>query len=303
MDVKHLWWLALLLAACIPAPAQRNLRPAGSPDVVVIGFSGRCASLPVVGDGCNPPFDNYGYLDDEVFPRSSTPRQTAQAVVGAFRNLGYSTEYFDVSAFLYAHISGISRQQENGYLEAEGYLRRVYDYWIKGFENPTRMVLLAHSHGTVWASLLAWNHPEVRFDYFIYLDAICSFWDTDNMRNNRIIQNYYDVRGLRRPFPLNDDEDGNPCKVIAVPGQSARQDLNDVVPANIKVGLEVVSRSPANLAPVNFIYDDDPDYRLDGSQAHIFRFQSREDHSGVTARSSDAMQWVVARIREIGLPK
>jgi len=68
----------LLLAACVPAPPQRNLRPAGSPDVVVMGFSGRCASLPVVGDGCNPPFDNYGYLDDLVFPRSSTPRQTAR---------------------------------------------------------------------------------------------------------------------------------------------------------------------------------------------------------------------------------
>ncbi len=301
--MRHLLWLVLLLAACIPAPPQRNLRPAGSPDVVVIGFAGRCASLPVVGDGCNPPFDNYGYLDDEVFPRSSTPRQTAQAVVGAFRNLGYSTEYFDVSAFLYAHTSGISRQQENGYLEAQGYLRRVYDYWIKGFENPTRVVLLAHSHGTVWASLLTWNHPEVRFDYFIYLDAICSFWDADNLRNNRIIQDYYDVRGLRRPFPLGEDEGGNPCKVIAVPGQSARQDLNDVVPPNVRVGLEVVSRSPANLAPLNFIYDDDPDYRLDGSQANLFRFQSREDHSGVTARNSDAMQWVVARIREIGLPK
>ncbi len=294
-------WLALL-AACVPAPPQPGLRPAGSPDVVVIGFAGRCASLPVVGDGCNPPFDNYGYLDDLVFPRSHRPRQTAQAVLEAFRRLGYSVEYFDASAFLYAHTSGISRQQEPGYLEAQGYLRRVYAYWMRGLRNPTRVVLLAHSHGTVWASLLAWNHPEVRFDYAIYLDAICSFWDADNLRNNRIVQEYYDPRGLRRPFPLNDDEASQPCKALWVPGLSNRQDLNDVVPPNVRLGLEVVSRPPLHLPPLNFIHDDDPDYRPDGSRVGLLRFRSGEDHSGVTARDSDAMQWVVAQIMALGLP-
>lgn len=293
------WWmLLLLLAGCVPT-ASPNLRPAGSPDVVVLGFAGRCASIPLIGDGCNPPFDNYGYLDDEVFPRSASERQTAQVVLQAFRELGQTVEYFDVSAFIEGHRSGISRQLENGYLEAEGYLKRVVELWVKDYVNPTRIVLLAHSHGTVWASLLAWNHPEVRFDYFIYLDGICSFWDSDHMRNNRLVQTYFDPRGLRRPFPLNPGEGETPCDVLSVPGLRAKQDLNDVVPNNVQIGLEVVSKDPPSLPSPNWLYDDDPNYRPDGSQSNLFRFKSpREDHSGVTAKNSEAMRWVVAQLKE-----
>ena len=49
--------VVLVLAACSqpgsepsptpePQPPVTNLRPAGSPDVVVLAFSGRCASIP-----------------------------------------------------------------------------------------------------------------------------------------------------------------------------------------------------------------------------------------------------------------
>jgi hypothetical protein len=72
-----------------------------------------------------------------------------------------------------SHESKISGQTESGFLEAQAYLNEVTTKWIADFENPTPIILLAHSHGTVWATLLAMNNLDVTFDYFIYLDGIC----------------------------------------------------------------------------------------------------------------------------------
>ena len=297
--------VVLVLAACSqpgsepsptpePQPPVTNLRPAGSPDVVVLAFSGRCASIPHPLD-CIPPFDNYTYLDDDF--SGNTPVQTRQAVVAAFASLGYSAEYVDVSAFIGTHYSNMSDAYELGYAEAETYVERVQQEWVADFDNPTRIVLLAHSHGTVWASLLAWNHPDVTFDYFIYLDGICTQWPQDNLMNNPLIQTYYGGDSSLYPWPLNKTD--SVCQRLDVPGLPL-QDINDVTPWNVAFTLEVRSN---NSLP-NYTWDDDPNHRPDASTSNIATVESiGENHGDVTHRYGSAMTWVKESILLNGLPQ
>lgn len=288
-----LWILPLLLAACSifqrPEPGPTiKLRPSGTPDVVIIGFAGRCASITL--QPCNPPFDNWSYLQD---------RGTQQAVIDAFNSLGYTTEYFNASAYLYRHYSRVSKREDLGYLEAEAYLNRVVKDWVADYANPTRIVLLAHSHGTVWASLLAWNHPDVKFDYFISLDGICFWWPEDNLKKNRIIESYYDPLGLRRPWPLNPEEGETACASKELDGK----DVNDVFPENVYYGLEAISKDVIGLN-VNYLQDHDPNIRADGSKRRIWTIKSRtEDHSEVTNPAGPAMHWVADAIKALKVPK
>lgn len=54
-----------------------------------------------------------------------------------------------------------------GYQTADALLEFVRDEWIRDFNNPTQVVLVAHSHGNQFMNLLAWDHPEVQFTYAI----------------------------------------------------------------------------------------------------------------------------------------
>ena len=135
-----------------PAEPVQNLRPAGSPDVVIIGFAGRnCPS------GCDAPFSNRAYLDD-------AENQTLQGLKAAFKSLGYKTEYQSYAAKVGRYLD---YNQDDGYWQAQQRLNYIQRDWIADFDNPTRLVLVGHSNGTVWASLLAMENPNITFDYGI----------------------------------------------------------------------------------------------------------------------------------------
>ncbi len=259
------------------------LRPEGSPDVVIIAFSGHCGAI------CRT-VNTHSYLDDPDV-------EAVQAVARIFQSMGLSVQYLSASSFVEAHSSAISRRMEPGYLEAQAYLDFVREKWIAGVANPTRVVLLAHSHGTVWASLLALNNLEVTFDYFLSLDAVCWQW----WRKHRgFITRTYAERGLPLPFPLEEGDD--PCEVFAVPGQRARQDITDVVPANVIYGLEV--RSPLKLLSLspNLIRDDDPNMRINGSRLGLWSITASQNHSAVDTRYQEAMDWITVMLVRLGLP-
>lgn len=285
--------LVATLAACgqVQNPASSNssanLRPAGSPDVVIIDFSGRCDSI--LNANCTPPFGNNTYL-------KNSSHLTRQAVAQAFMALGYSVQSFDASAFVDTHYSAVTGLYEPGYADADTYLQHVEQDWIANFSNPTQVVLLAHSHGTDWASLLAWNHPEVHFAYFIYLDAICFLWPADNMINQPLVQDYYHQRGQNMPWPL--EITGTPCD-LSFQGLSGTWDLKDVVPWNVDYGLEVRSE---NFLP-NYTWDPTPNIRPDGSTTNLASFYSAyETHDDVSKAGSAAVNWVVQEIKLNGLP-
>src|SRR5690606_27966332 len=117
-------------------------RPAGSPDLVIIAFSGHCGLV------CHTR-NTWSYLD------SASEETGGVAVLDgirrAYERLGLAVEVFSASSFVTAHYSTISNELEPGYLQAQAFLDGAMRHRILGRSDPTRVVLVGHSHGTVWA--------------------------------------------------------------------------------------------------------------------------------------------------------
>ncbi len=277
--------------AGVPAPpaqaAPTRPRPAGAPDVVILSFSGHC------GVFC-PTTDTWAYLDEAT--KLTGGVGVLDAVRAAYLEQGLSVEVFSVSSFVTAHVSGHTGKIEPGYLQAQAYLDHVKRDWIEGVSNPTHVVLLGHSHGTVWATLLAMNNLDVTFDTLISLDGICWLWWA---KHKGYIRDTF-TRGVWPiPFPL---DQGDPCGTLAVPGQDHRMDINDVVPANVIYGLEVRTRFRLLSFDPNVLYDDDPNLRINGSGANLWGIRAGEAHSTLGRSYNEAAAWVASMITALGLP-
>ena len=288
----------LSLSACAPAtttgvtePAlvgEPTPRPAGSPDVLLISISGRCPM------NCQAPADNIDYL---------TPRGTVQAVASTLQAQGLSVQTYAAAGNLTEHTPrtviqgqvGVGKTvaaRQDGFLQAEEHLRAAYADWMRGRSNPTRIVLLAHSHGVVWSHALARAHPEAQIAAMIDLDGVCDFWETDN---RRAIQSY--VRQLGHnpwSFDLSDS-----CSSVRV--GHIRYDLKDVVFANVQNDLEVQSSRLLSRADGSFVanlpFDALGNIRSDGTRTGIQTFRSSgETHSSVSRPDSRAMAWVRAQL-------
>ena len=286
--------------------ARDELRPADAPDVVILGFAGRCGLV------CGAPANNQAYLSDEA--------RTLPALEAAFESLGYSTRS-------YSYAATVARSENNyghpGYWEAQLELDRIYQAWVAGFKNPTRIVLVGHSNGTVWASLLAMENPHVTFDYEVSLDGVCNHWEEDNLRygalsNTNLIAEFYTRMGT--PYPKTLALLGGACNAYPVPGLGY-QHLKDVVPWNVRVGVELHSDAPAVLLPDSVesapietqgkcfagewtgVKDRHTNLRPDGSTDGLYLYQSNsQDHCELTERDERAVQSLVDFIKANGLP-
>lgn len=214
--------LTLLAAFLSSAPFQ----PATEPDLVLVTFSGRSGSLglgPCTPGAC-PPRDNVSYL------ASPEGTGTARALETALEAAGLSVESFHASSFVEAHYSYLSEQEELGYVDAEAFLVESHRRYVAGRSDPARILLLGHSHGAVWASLLAWSHPEIPITYLVSLDGVCTGWAGD--RAGYLRQYFEDVGGYPQPL-------GTALEPCAAEGQ--RYAVSDLVPPNVRYGLEVQS--------------------------------------------------------------
>ncbi len=264
-----------------------NLRPANSPDVVLIGFAGHCGP-------CCRVSDTWGYLNKAGNETGYV--ETAQSVVDTLTMQGLEVEYFNASSFVKSHESRLSNSNEQGYLEAQAFLDFVRENWVEGFDNPSRIMLLVHSHGTVWATLLAMNNLDLTFDYFIYLDAICwQFW----AKHKGFIKQAFADLGQTLPFPL---DQGDPCSSFKIPNYWWRQDISDVVPANVIYALEVRSALQLMSLSPNVVRDDQANMRINGTKLGIFTVESLQGHTRVNERYGVAMGWVNRMIEVLGLP-
>lgn len=261
-------------------------RAEGTPDMVIIAFSGHCGLV------CHTR-NTWSYLD------SASERTGGVAVLdvikGAYENLGLSVEVFSASSFVTAHYSLISNEMEPGYLQAQAYLDEVANELIHGVSNPTRVVLVGHSHGTVWASLLALNNLDVTFDAFVSLDAICWQWWG---RHKGFIAEAFVNSPWPLPFPL---DKGDPCGTFAVPG-AGKVNVNDVVSANVIFGLEARTHVRLLSFDPNFLADDDPNVRINGTTTNIWGISAREGHSDLGRYYNSSIGWVAAMITALGLP-
>ena len=264
----------------VSVTALDELRPLDAPDVVILGFAGRC------GIGfldCSAPTDNYSYLDRDA--------KTLQTLEATFQSLGYTTEKFSFRAHL---LDDASRGL--GYQAAEYALEAIRDLWIRDYENPTRVVLVAHSHGNQFMSLLAMNHPEVTFDYAVYLDAVCFRWDADHVKSGR----FGSVYGSQANWPKPLNTLGAACDTVKLPGISDYQDISDVVPENVTYALEVRSNG---ISGIPAMYDDEKNHRFDGSRRYIESIYKNEGHMRVDDSDSAAIGWVTSTIANVGLPR
>jgi len=261
-------------------------RDASTPDLVIIAFSGHCGLV------CHTR-NTWSYLDTASERTGGVA--VLDAIRGAYENLGLEVAVFSASSFVTAHYSLISEEMEPGYLQAQAYLDEVKRELIHGVADPTRVVLVGHSHGTVWASLLALNNLDVTFDAFISLDAICWQWWG---RHKGFIAEAFVDSPWPLPFPL---DKGDPCGTFEVPGVG-KVDVNDVVSANVIYGLEARTHMRLLSFDPNFLADDDPNVRINGTTTNIWGISAREAHSDLGRYYNQSIGWVVAMITALGLP-
>ena len=161
--------LAMWVVAWAAEPSGRYLPPAPAapsdaaragetgagegPDVLLFVFAGRCAIR-----SCTPPDENFDALAQRLVP----------AVVAAWRAAG-----LEVEAWTYRSHVDDHPERGRGYASAVEDLRNAVQDGILRPGSDTRAVLLGYSHGTQFAHLLAFEHPQVPFAASVLLDSIC----------------------------------------------------------------------------------------------------------------------------------
>ena len=218
--------------------------------------------------------DNVPYLGD--------PGGAVEALAQFFQ--GERGETIAIANFTDLYLGDAPGRQ--GFVELVRLLDFIDENWISGRpDRPTRIVLVAHSHGTVWAHLAASVRPEIPIDYLVTLDGICTNWECEHAAT---IRDWIASNGDPWPFDVADA-----CGSQAIPGAAGPYDIKDVAPGSVAVNLEVQSDDL-------LVFDAVDNVRPDGSKDGIETFLAAESHTGVDAASSGAMLWVVDRIRVLG---
>lgn len=222
-----------------------------------------------------PPECNEPYLGG--------PGDAAEAIAVAFENADNSVERLDYIAALYNYDDDTDGQDDRfGLLQLVTDLEWVFNNWIDGVNDPTRIVIVAHSHGCVWAHIACSVVPHVPIDYLISLDGNCLDWGASYGQE---VADYLATNG--NPFPW---DISNPCDVWVIFGVMDPADTEDVAFDNVAVNLEVRS--------ADFLISDfQVNHRLDGSFDGIFTYDAViDDHSGVHDPLGESMAWVLDQL-------
>jgi len=274
-------------------PSTLEPRPAGTPDVVVLAFSGRCSAP------CSAPTDNWNYLGAKLVGGQPYWGTVAQ-IQTSFETLGKTVQSYGYSSHLSTHTSSapenyLKPSSEEGFLQLEAKLRQVYTDWIWGRSNPTQVVLVGHSHGVNWTHQFARAHPEIPIAYLIDFDGISSAWESDN---KSFIESYYAQQG-KNPWPIALEK---AAQVIPVEGAKDLFDSKDVVPNNVKYNLELRSLNNFLYAGC-FLSDTITNRRPNNTQSGIYRLDSSSEcHSQIAFGNGQGVAWVKTKIAELRLP-
>lgn len=282
--------LTLLLVACTsttpPAPAPSTpvlpLRPASSPDFYILGVSGKCLrddlgrvcqNLMPSGVQVQNTAHNYDYLSG---------RGTLDAIAGAVRKNGWSTRTLGYAASLTDRVNTGTGQlaTHSGFLTLIADLRVIVNRDIEGVRNPSRLILVGHSHGTVWSHLLTALNPDLPVEIQVDFDGVCAYWQSDN-------QGDFEAAGLGT---LIDFERVCRTRDSALGGDP--NDLQNVVYGAVRTNLDVHSRDP-------LLLDLTKNARPDGSHVGIYSADFAESHSGVTQPGSAALTWVTQSVENL----
>lgn len=265
-------------------------RPDDCDDVNLFVVSGH-----TLGDGSCDSGAAYNceYLDD---------RGTVAALADVWRDRGdtvFAPVYTDN-----LHSWGVDGN-DNGEIDyfeifAFGFLDLLYDIELfysvcsEGYSNPSKTVLAAHSHGTVWAHSAAMLLDHIEFDYLVDLDANTLCWESDlacGFLGDSWRSEVGDYQAENAPgwwFDVGEAADSWP-----VEGFSTLFDIEDIAPPNVRFNVEV--RSSSSVA-----YDNSDNYRLDGTRDGILSASFQASHTEVTEPGEPSFEWVVEQLR--GLP-
>ncbi len=269
-----LLWLLSCAGGNAPDPASpaadANLRPLGSPDVMLLMVAGHCIDCA----------SNY---NGDYFASWGTPR----AIEEVLEAEGLEVRTWNYVDELYSWASG-DQVVAYGYLSLVADLEWVERHWIADFDNPTRIVLVGHSHGVVWAHS-AVMATQIPIEVLVDLDGICLNWEDDDWALGfgddwaQIVDAYERDHGALAWFDL-----ANPCDSWNL-GTGEALNIDDVVPWNVRTNLEVRSSDW-------LLYDSQDNLRYDGS-SDTLTFQSQEGHIRTVDPSSDSIRWVARELR------
>jgi len=224
---------------------------------------------------------NRSYLAD--------PGDAVDAVVAAILDLGLTVEVAHFADRLSApdlnHDGQADNDEQYGFSELLATMQWVFDEWMDGVANPTKLVLVAHSHGATWAHVATSVMSHIPVSCVITLDGICAFWECEHAVK---LTDWVAANALALPWNI-----AHPCDAWTV--GAAVYNTKDIAFDNVVTNLEVQSSDV-------FLSDCCDNVRLDGTSDGIVTYVSGEDHNGVRGSSSDAMTWVSDWIRLNGLP-
>ena len=174
-----------------------------------------------------------------------------------------------------------------GFLHLLEDLRFIQNEWVEGVEEPTRVVLVGHSHGVVWNHIAAHMVPDLPIDVMVDYDGTSEAWDGIGPTGltadgwDQVILDYSAATGAVWPFEVWLARDA-----WEVDGAASPVDIEDLVPPNVAVNLEIHSDGL-------LLFDEDANVRSDGSIDGIELFESFEGHDEVADPTSDATEWVL----------
>lgn len=265
-----------------------NPRPLDTPDFVIVAVSGHC----------NPTTCGT-YPNIEYLARDGTIRAIAQPLLdtGARVDGYYLTDnFYDVPVG--SALPGTPAAF--GFLSLLNVLRYTRDELVSDWDNPTRVIVVAHSHGTVWAHLglhvLEGEGAPLPVDLVIDFDAVSDGWQTKGFIGfgdawGAVMTEYTTRTGTVWPFAV-----WNVVDAFAIPGVVPPQDIEDIVPNFALFNLEVWAAS----GPFPTISPDrEINHRLSGTLDGVLLFRSVESHNGTVRVGSDSVTNATGIVREI----
>lgn len=281
--------LIILLTACgqnslttpsTPNPPAQKYRPATSPDVYVLGISGKCF-LNSEGIACanlmpaskqediskQNAQNNWDYLG-AILPGQTD--STLHDLAFTIHKQGNSVLYKGYAGSWPDTTNTTTGQQYDGVKTLLAELQAIYTRDIQDVMNPSKIVLVSHSHGVVWSHIVQWALPKVPIEVAIDFDGICRYWGTDNAAD------------ITR--------DGNPYNIPVsslcgqqITGGGNPYDIQNVVFSNVKFNLDIQASNTASCNPYVLlgVYDGHDNIRNEGGTEGIYAFNTCEDHGSV----------------------
>lgn len=260
------------------APGTNDPRPAEAPDILLLTVSGRTLDI---FDAFCPPECNEAYLGE--------PGAAGEAVELALIATGRTVLREDYIASLKSFDDdGDGAADRLGYLDLLATLDAAFADWIAGRSDPTRIVIVAHSHGAVWAHAATSMRPDVPIEALVSLDGVCIRWEDDH---EDPIRDFYAEQG-GNPFPWDLSE---ACEQWTIPGVGGAADTEDVTFPSVLLNIE--ARADAGDFP--FFADEQDNHRLDGGEEGIERFDSTDSHSLIDEPGRETLLFVNARLQTL----